>query len=147
MPLLEQLRPGAAAAMARAAHLLQEDDGLLRNLAGEIDVALIGDPAALDAARLRDLPRSLARRVLRRAACDSVRRAARGDAVAGSPEWRPGARQVEEVLDLVFSRRSGRVDLGRGHAALVSAASVIVETAREGASGAVPRSLQVDDIY
>jgi tRNA(Ile)-lysidine synthase len=128
MPLLERLRPGAGAAMARAAHLLQEDDALLRNLAGEIDVVLNGGAAALDAARLRDLPRPLARRVLRQAALDAARREAGGGAgEAGSPEWRPGARQVEEVLDLVFSRRSGRVDLGKGHAALVSAASVIVE--------------------
>jgi hypothetical protein len=114
--------------MARAAHLLQEDDALLRNLAAEIDVVLNGGPATLDAARLRDLPRPLARRVLRQAALDAARREAGGGAgEAGSPEWRPGARQVEEVLDLVFSRRSGRVDLGKGHAALVSAASVIVE--------------------
>jgi tRNA(Ile)-lysidine synthase len=148
MPLLERLRPGTAAAMARAARLLQEDEALLRNLAGEIDVALNGESTALDAARLRDLPRALARRVLRQAACDAVRREPEeAPAGEGTPEWRPAARQVEEVLDLVYSRRSGRVDLGKGHGALVTAAAVILEGRPEGRAGAVHSGPQVDDIY
>jgi tRNA(Ile)-lysidine synthase len=143
LPLLERLRPGATAAIARSAHLLQEDDAVLERLAEEVQVETDPAGARLDAGRLRELPRPLARRVLRQAA----RAAGEKPDNAGRPDWRPGARQVEEVLDLIAARRGGRVDLGRGHAAVVKGGSVVIETGAKAASEAVHSHLQADDIY
>ena len=122
LPLLEDLRPGAAATIARAAGLLRDDEDLLLDLAAADEAGLtIADGVAhLDAVALCALPRPLARRLLRRAAARVAGSIARdplaggADLPPGRAPWAPGAEQVDAVLDRIRDRRPGQVDLGRG---------------------------------
>ncbi|MFQ5669370.1 MAG: tRNA lysidine(34) synthetase TilS [Acidobacteriota bacterium] len=121
LPLLEELRPGSGAAIARAAHLLQEDEVFLSDLARQAAGMMeSGERARLSTSRLRRLAPPLARRVLRRAA----RGRGGGDAARGRVAWVPGAVQVDSVLRLVRSRRTGHVDLGQGVVARVGRSAV-----------------------
>lgn len=98
LPLLESLRPGAEAAIARSARLAAADDALLDELAARIahDVGGRGWPLAA----LRDTPEPLIRRALR----------------AAVPSLSAG--QIDAVLTLV-ERGSGRITLSGGQRQLV----------------------------
>ena len=117
LPLLETLRPGATATVARASTLLRDEHDWMERVAGEVlDHLLPADgPPRLPVAALRRLDPALARRVLRRAAArtdDSDTPPARG---APLP-WRPGAAQVNDLLALL-RRPSGEASLGGGRVA------------------------------
>jgi tRNA(Ile)-lysidine synthase len=119
MPLMESLRSGSAAALARAAELLREDEALLDALArAELEGMRLGGGLAYDAGRLAELPTALGRRVVRLAAAEAL--------AEGGP-WAPGARQVETVLDLARERRGGQVDLGDRCIARVKAGELTFE--------------------
>jgi len=117
LPLLEDLRPGATATVARASTLLRDEQDWMERVAGEVLTHLMpadGTPR-LPVAALARLDPALARRVLRRAA-------ARTDSSSVPPErgaplpWRPGATQVNALLALL-RRPSGEVSLGGGRMA------------------------------
>lgn len=102
LPLLESLRPGAVAGLARFARLAADDDDLLDAIAAaELARRRTGD-GAID---WRDPPaRALGRRVLR--------------LVIGEPA--PAAERVEALLDAAEGPRGGqRIELGGGRSASV----------------------------
>jgi tRNA(Ile)-lysidine synthase len=99
MPVVERLAPGAVAALARTAALAGDDEAYLERRALRA-MARASRDGGLDAAAVRQLPRALARRVIREAA---GRAAPRGPLSAA---------HVEAVRALAASRRpSARVDL------------------------------------
>jgi tRNA(Ile)-lysidine synthase len=101
LPLLEELRPGAARTLARAADLARQDRDWLEPLAAEAMAevvaaagdAVAGDAVALSARRLAELPPGLGRRVVR-AAC----------ARAGCPP--PSADVTDGILALAGATRA-----------------------------------------
>ncbi|MEW5981758.1 MAG: tRNA lysidine(34) synthetase TilS [Acidobacteriota bacterium] len=107
LPLLnERLGGELAATLARQSRLLREEDEYLDSLARQSMPAVVRslDPgrgrSRLDAAGLRELPRALARRVLRLAADDLGVRPS------------PGAPQIEAALDLAaVQATAGAADL------------------------------------
>ncbi|MFQ5718944.1 MAG: tRNA lysidine(34) synthetase TilS [Acidobacteriota bacterium] len=126
IPLLEDLRPGAGATIARAAGLLRSDEDFLLELAtaGDDEVVFGDGVARLDAVALRRMARPLSRRVLRRAAATLDRRTRAGGEMAGHADWIPGAEQVDAVLDRVRDRAAGEIDLGRNRVARVTRTQV-----------------------
>jgi tRNA(Ile)-lysidine synthase len=104
LPLLEELRPGSAATLARTAALAREDRAWAEQAAAHAldqtldgatgDGATGGGAVALDASVLVRLPLGLARRVVRAAA-----------ARAGRPQ--PDATATEALLDLARGGRPG----------------------------------------
>jgi tRNA(Ile)-lysidine synthase len=125
LPLLEELRPGAARALARTADLARHDHDWLEPLVGDAmarvtDRAPAGDAVALRASGLAELPRGLGRRVVRaacaRAGCpppsadttDRVLALARAGAAAPAVRW-PGA-AARRAGELVVLGREERRD-------------------------------------
>ncbi|HEX6678360.1 MAG TPA: tRNA lysidine(34) synthetase TilS [Actinomycetes bacterium] len=97
LPLLEELRPGSAATLARAAELARDDRAWTAELATRTLDDLAGpDGAVLACEALAALPLGLARRVVRAAASR-----------AGHPL--PAAAATDAVLDLAAGRRPGPV--------------------------------------
>jgi tRNA(Ile)-lysidine synthase len=102
LPLLEELRPGATATLARAAELVRDDRAWTAGLAAATLDDLAGPPAegsrdvVLACEALVVLPLGLARRVVRAAA-----------ARAGQPP--PDAAATDAVLDLAGGRHPGPV--------------------------------------
>ena len=97
MPVLEELYPGAARNMARAAALVREDLGVLEELAAGVVAEAEGE-AGISIARLGELPPALRRYAVRRAY------------VAVAPGAPPLPRRlVEAVLELARGGEGTRV--------------------------------------
>ena len=125
LPLLEELRPGATAVLARTAALARDERDWARAVAAKTlaDLRLAGGPGEgvrLPAAVLAALAPALARRVVRAAADDAGQRVPSADAVervlalaagrdrVGSVEW-PGGGVRRDGLDLGwYAARSPR---------------------------------------
>ena len=89
LPLLAKLNPGVVEALARAARIHAADAGLLEQLAASETMRMVAareGEVHIDLAELRQLPESLARRVLRQAL------------VTAQPGYNPGWKDTEAFL-------------------------------------------------
>ncbi len=113
LPALRAVHPAAEASVVRTAALLREEAEVLDALVEEV----LGGRAEMELARLRALPRALARLVIRRLAEEALQ--ARAPRVAG---------RAEDVLAL---GRNGALDLGDGARARVRGGVLCFETTPE----------------
>jgi tRNA(Ile)-lysidine synthase len=118
LPALERLRPGAEAALARAADLLRDDERALEREARRLAP---GGQAAVATAVLRDASAAVAGRVVRR-----LWKAATGSRKSLS------SRHVAAVLRLARRPRPGRVSLPGGRLAVASRGVLAVLPANPG---------------
>ena len=88
----------------------------------------------LDARRLATLNPALSRRVVRIAAAEGTSTNARALSLPGAadrakdgPPWAPGSRQVDAVLEMAATGKGGRIDLGRGHVAVLKQGQLTFE--------------------
>lgn len=116
-PLLLELNPAAEAALARTADLLRDDERALARQAR----ALAGGPAGAEVAALREAPRAVRRRVVRRLA-----------QAAGGREATPEAAHVAAALRLLQAGGPRRAGLPGRLEAVVEAGRLTVRRAAAG---------------
>jgi tRNA(Ile)-lysidine synthase len=103
LPRLEERFPGAVASLSRYAKLAAEDDRVLADLAAELLVDAVDSSGTLQAAKLREQPLAMRRRMVRQWL----------EAMIGSAML--AANRTDAIVELAGARRGGRaVEVGEG---------------------------------
>jgi tRNA(Ile)-lysidine synthase len=126
LPRLEQLAPGASAALARYAMLAAEDDALLDEFAAAAlaDAAGVDPGGRLDSAHVLAQPLPLQRRMLRLWLAR----------VTGAPAF--SANRIDALLELARTRRGGRtIEIGEGWTVRAERGTLRAEQTATGAGG------------
>jgi tRNA(Ile)-lysidine synthetase-like protein len=121
LPRMEAAVPGAVAALARHARLVADDDDALETIGRRLAGSATMPDGSLTLPAVRDVPRAIARRVLRTWVGDQSRGAVEAT-----------AERIEALVDRASTGAGGRIDLGGGWTAMAESGRLRLKRAGEG---------------